>query len=116
MVIKRGDIWWARMPAPRGSEPGYRRPVVVISADAYNRSGLSTVIAAAVTANLGRAAAPGNVRLSKRDSGLPRPSVAIVTQLMTLDKRMLAEKVKHLPASVLSRIDNGLQQALSLTP
>jgi len=114
MVIKRGEIWWTRIPTPSGSEPGYKRPVVIISADAFNRSGISTVLATAVTANLGRAAAPGNVRLSKRDSGLPLPSVANVTQLMTLDKRMLTAKVKRLPPAVMSRIDAGLGQALSL--
>ncbi|MBC8423633.1 type II toxin-antitoxin system PemK/MazF family toxin [bacterium] len=112
--MKRGEIWWARIPVPSVSEPGYRRPVVIVSADAYNRSGISTVLAAAITANLGRESAPGNVRLAKRDSGLPRPSVVNITQLMTLDKRMLGEKVKRLPPAVLAKIDTGLLQALSL--
>jgi mRNA interferase MazF len=113
-VICRGEIWWARMPPPRGSEPGFGRPVIIISADAYNHSGISTVLVASVTSNLGRETAPGNVKLNRRDSGLPRPSVANVTQLVTLDKRMLIKKVKRLPQTTISRIDQGLRKVLSL--
>ena len=114
MVIKRGEIWWGHLPTPRGSEPGYRRPVVIISADAFNRSDIHTVLAVALTTNLGRADAPGNVRLNRRDSGLPHVSVANVSQLMTLDKRMLTEKVKPVPASVMKRLDDGLRLIFAL--
>ncbi len=115
MVIKRGEIWWARMPTPRGSEPGFSRPVIIVSSNAYNLSGISTVLAVSVTANLDLETAPGNVKLSKRDSGLPRPSVANVTQLVTLDKHMLTDKVKHLAPAAMLKIDKGLRQVLALS-
>ena len=86
LVIERGEIWWAELPDPTGSEPGYRRPVVVVQADAFNRSRIGTVVVVAVTSNLDRAAAPGNVRLSRRDSRLPRESVANVSHVLTLDR------------------------------
>ena len=72
--MKRGEIWWASLPEPKGSEPGYRRPVVLIQADEFNRSNISTILCASVTSNLSLANAPGNVRISSRSSGLRRPS------------------------------------------
>ncbi|MBC8424540.1 type II toxin-antitoxin system PemK/MazF family toxin [bacterium] len=113
--MKRGEIWWADLPTPSGSEPGFRRPAVVVSADAYNLSRLGTVVLVVLTTNLSRENAPGNIRINRRESGLPRPSVANVTQLMTVDKRRLTEKVKRLSSTTMSRIDQGLRQSLSLT-
>ena len=86
MVIQRGEIWWASLPEPRGSEPGYSRPVLVVQADDFNRSRINTVIAVVITSNIRLAEAPGNVLLSRKATGLPKQSVANVSQLITLDK------------------------------
>jgi mRNA interferase MazF len=113
-VIRRGEIWWADLAEPRGSEPGFRRPVVVIQSDAFNRSRIGTVVVAAITSNLELADAPGNVRLLRRESKLPRESVVNVSQLLTLDRRLLSERVGRLPASAVGQIDAGLRLVLSL--
>jgi len=114
VVIERGEIWWAELPDPAGSEPGYRRPVVVVQADAFNRSRISTVVAVAITSDLDRAAAPGNVRLSRRDSRLPRESVANVSHILTLDRGRLIDKIGRLPDRVVEKIDAGLRVVLAL--
>ena len=113
-MIKRGEIWWASLPTPRGSEPGYRRPVLLVQADAFNRSKINTVIGAAITSNLGLAAAPGNLLLRARASGLRRDSVVNVSQLITVDKRFLIEKVKTLDERAMRQIDEGLRLVLDL--
>ena len=109
MVIKRGDIWWANLPPPRGSEPGGRRPVVVVQADSFNRTRINTVIAAIVTSNLKLAAAPGNVLLKTNDSGLPQDSVVNVSQVVTVDKIDLEERVGRLRGSALESVLAGLR-------
>jgi mRNA interferase MazF len=114
VVIERGEIWWVELPDPTGSEPGYRRPVVIVQADAFNRSRIGTVVAVAVTSNLDHAAAPGNVRLSRRDSRLPREAVANVSHLLTLDRARLAERIGRLPDRVVEKIDAGLRVVLAL--
>ena len=98
MVVRRGDIWWASLPEPTGSEPGYRRPVVIVQADAYNRSRLATVVGVILTSNLSLAQAPGNVLLRRQITGLPRDSVANVSQIVTLDKSFLTERWTASPA------------------
>ena len=113
-MIQRGEIWWADLAEPGGSEPGFRRPVVVIQSDAFNRSRIGTVVVAAITSNLELAGAPGNVRLSRRESKLPRESVVNVSQLLTLDRRFLTERVGRLPASALAQVEAGLRVVLSL--
>ncbi len=90
--MMNGEIWWADLGVPFGSEPGYRRPVVVISDDAFNKSRIQTVIAASITTNLDLAEVPGNVFISCRESGLPKDAVINVSQISTLDKRRLQEK------------------------
>jgi len=114
MVVLRGEIWWACLPAPRGSEPGYRRPVVIVQSDAFNRSEISTIIVAAISSNLWLAEAPGNVYLKRRDSRLPKDSVINVSQLLTLDKRYLSEKAGQLSLRHMLELDEGLKIALSL--
>lgn len=113
-MIQRGEIWWVDWADPRGSEPGFRRPVVVIQSDAFNRSRIGTVVVTAITSNLELAGAPGNVRLSRRESKLPRESVVNVSQLLTLDRRFLIERVGRLPASALAQVEAGLRVVLSL--
>ena len=112
--MKRGEIWWASLPDPRGAEPGYRRPVLVVQADAFNRSAIKTVLCAVMTSNLSLAAAPGNMRLSARSSGLPKASVANVSQLVTVDKRFMTERVKALDAHIMAQADEGLRLVMNL--
>jgi mRNA interferase MazF len=112
--MKRGEIWWASLQKPIGSEPGYRRPVLIIQADAFNRSRINTVIAAVITSNLRLAQAPGNVRLSKRASGLKKESVLNVTQLITLDKSFLSEQAGRITSSKQREVDEGLRLVLAL--
>lgn len=113
-MIARGEVWWADLGEPRGSEPGYRRPVLVLSSDAYNASRLRTVTVAVLTSNMRLAAMPGNVAIPHALSELPRDSVANVTQLATLDRAALTERVSRLPDGVLAQVDDGLRRALAL--
>jgi len=109
MVIAQGEVWWAELPAPTGSGPGFRRPVVVVQGDAFNRSRVATVVCVPLTSNLRWADAPGNVLLTARATGVPKDSVANVSQIIALDKTVLTERVGKLsPAKtelVLSGID-----------
>lgn len=112
--MKRGEIWWAELPAPEGSGPGYRRPVLVVQANTFNRSRIQTVLVVVLTSNVRRAKAPGNVLLSGGESGLPRDSVANVSQVMTLDRRLLTGQVGSLSPRLLWRVDAGLRLAMDL--
>ncbi|CAN5783896.1 type II toxin-antitoxin system toxin endoribonuclease MazF6 [soil metagenome] len=113
-MIRRGEIWWASLPEPRGSEPGYRRPVVVLQADSFNRSRISTVMVAPLTGNTRLSAAPGNVLVRRGSSGLPRDSVVNVSQVLTVDKSFLMERVRSLPSNLMRNVDAGLRLSLSL--
>jgi mRNA interferase MazF len=108
VVIAQGEVWWADLGDPAGSEPGYRRPVVVVQNDAFNGSNLGTVVCVALTSNLRWADAPGNVVLAPRATGLPKPSVANVTQLVTLDRTVLTERVGRISASNLQLVLAGI--------
>jgi mRNA interferase MazF len=113
-VIRRGEIWWADLAEPRGSEPGFRRPVVVVQSDDLNASRLSTTVVAVLTSNLARAQAAGNVLCPARATGLAKDSVANVSQLVTIDKADLAERAGALPPRLLSALEAGLRLALDL--
>jgi mRNA interferase MazF len=110
----RGEIWWATLPSPTASEPGYRRPLLIIQSDDFNRSRINTVIAVVITSNLRLAEAPGNVLLSKKDTNLSKKSVANVSQLITVDKSFLNEKVRNLSSHKLREIEAGVRFVLSL--
>jgi len=112
--MERGDIWWAQLPDPVASEPGFRRPVVIVQSNAFNRSRIRTVIAVVVTSNLSLAEAPGNVLLLSSESGLPKDSVANVSQIITLDRDFLTEKCGRVPLRLIRSIDEGLRLVLSL--
>jgi mRNA interferase MazF len=112
VVISQGDVWWADLPVPAGSALGYRRPVVVVQGDAFNRSAIRTVVCVPVTGNLKWAATPGNVVLRARQSGLQRDSVANVSQLTTLDRTVLTERVGKLSQSKLDLVLAGLDVVL----
>ena len=111
-MIARGEVWWADLGQPAGSEPGYRRPVVVVQGDAFNASSLHTVVCVVLTSNLRWAEAPGNVLLSARSTGLPKPSVANVSQLVTLDRDVLTERAGRLSASNLELVLAGIDVVL----
>jgi mRNA interferase MazF len=112
--VTRGEIWWAGLPEPRGSEPGFRRPVLIIQADSFNRSGIRTALVAVITSNLRLAELPGNVFLPAQTSGLPRDSVVNVSQLLTLDRSFLTEEVSKLPSRLMADVDTGLRLVLEL--
>lgn len=114
MTVRRGELWWADLGTPRGSAPALRRPVVVISDDRFNASRLGTATVVALTGNPRYAALPGNVALPADSSGLPRDSVVNVTQIATLDRAALEERVGPLPDWVMARVDDGLRRALRL--
>jgi mRNA interferase MazF len=110
----RGEIWWANLPDPVGSEPGYRRPVLVVQDDTFNQSRISTVIVVIITSNIQLAEAPGNVLLPKGATGLSRDSVANVSQILTVDKTFLVECIGSLPNDLQEEIDDGLRTILYL--
>jgi len=114
MVVHRGEIWWASLGEPQGSGPGFRRPVLVVQSNEFNESKIRTLICAAITSNVRLAAAPGNVRVTRRVSSLPHESVVNVSQLITLDKSMLTAKVSRLPAEVLRQVEDGIKLVLAL--
>jgi len=114
VVIQRGEVWWADLDEPAGSEPGYRRPVLIVQANAFNRSRLQTTIAVVLTSNVRLLDAPGNVLVPKGASGLPKDSVANVSQVVTLDRDFLTERTGKLPARLLAAIDAGLKLVLDL--
>ena len=114
--MRRGEIWWADLPEPQGSEPGYRRPVLIVQSDNFNRSRIRTVVALVITSNLKVAAAPGNVSLARRGTGLARASVINVSQIVTVDKRFLANRIGRVSDTILARIDEGMKLVLGLRP
>lgn len=112
MVISQGEVWWADLPRPKGSGPGYRRPVVVVQGDAFNRSRIATVVCVPLTSNLRWAEAPGNVLLARGVTNLPKDSVANVSQLIALDKAMLAERLGKLSRAKVDLLLSGIDVVL----
>jgi mRNA interferase MazF len=108
MVIKQGDIFWVELGEPHGSEPGYRHPYVIIQNDVFNSSRIHTVIGIALTSNISRADIPGNILLEKGEANLPKASVVNVTQVMTIDKSDLKDRIGHLPPAIIKEILRGL--------
>jgi mRNA interferase MazF len=107
--VQRGEIWWSSLALPGGSSPGFRRPILVIQSNEFNRSRISTVVAAVITSNLTLANAPGNVRIPARASGLKKVSVVNVSQIITVDKSFLATRVSTLKANYMREVDDGLR-------
>ncbi|MFN7920234.1 MAG: type II toxin-antitoxin system PemK/MazF family toxin [Bryobacteraceae bacterium] len=112
MVVGQGEVWWADLPSPTGSGPGFRRPVVVVQSDHLNRSRLATVVCVPLTSNLRYAEAPGNVLLSARAAGLPKDSVANPTQIVSLDKQLLTERIAKLSRNAMASILCGIDIVL----
>ena len=112
--MRRGELWWASLSDPSGSGPGFRRPLLIISANSFNVSRINTVVAAVVTSNLRLADAPGNIRLPTKGTGLAKPSVVNVSQIITVDKSFLTARIGRLNPRLLDEVDEGLRLVLSL--
>lgn len=112
--IGRGEVWWTDLPDPAGSAPGYRRPVFILQSDSFNRSRISTVVVAVITKNTALGEAPGNVSLTRGQSGLPVDSVVNVSQIITIDKGMLMEFVARVSAKKLRQVEDGIRLVLEL--
>ncbi len=112
MVIAQGEVWWADLEEPTGSEPGYRRPVVIVQSNSFNRSRITTVVIVPLTSNLRWADSPGNVLLDPAATGLTRDSVANASQIMTLDRSMLTNRVGQLPDTKLDLVICGIDVVL----
>jgi mRNA interferase MazF len=116
VTVERGELWWADLGEPRGSEPALRRPVLVLQADSFNRSRLQTVVVVSLTTDLRLAAAPGNVVRRSRGTGLRESSVVNATQISTLDRRFLHERIGRLPTATLQQVEDGVRLVLGLGP
>jgi len=114
VVVERGQIWWADLGEPTGSAPGFRRPILVVQSDAFNRSRIRTVVAVVLTSNLRLIEAPGNVLVPAKTAGLPKDSVANVSQLITVDRDFLAEPAGRIRGQLLKDVENGLRLVLAL--
>lgn len=114
MVVLRREVWWADLDEPRGSEPGFRRPILVVQADSFNRSRLRTIVGVVLTSNTRLLDAPGNVLFPAKNSGLSQDSVANVTQIITLDEAYLSERVGRVTPKLMAHVDAGLKLVLDL--
>ena len=112
--MRRGEIWWACLNTPSGSAPGFCRPVLIIQSNEFNRSRINTVLVVTITSNLVLANAPGNVRVSARSSGLKKASVVNVSQVITIDRSYLAQKVGVLNSKLLREVEDGLRLILEV--
>ena len=112
MTIKQGDIYWVDLGIPKGSEPGYMHPHVVIQNNVYNMSKINTVVVCALTSNVKRAAAPGNVLLKKGEANLPKDSVVNISQIITVDKSDLIERIGSLSLSRMKQVIEGVKLLL----
>jgi mRNA interferase MazF len=112
--VYRGEIWWASLPEPTGSEPGYRRPVLIVQDDIFTQSRINTVIVVIITSNTRLSEAPGNTLLQSQATGLPKDSVANVSQIFTVDKKFLVERIGMLPEHLQETVDEGLRTVLYL--
>jgi mRNA interferase MazF len=112
VVVAQGDIWWADLPAPTGSGPGFQRPVVVVQSDAFNRSNIGTIVCIPLTSNLRWAEAPGNMLLPARATGLPKDSVANVSQILAIDRDLLTERAGRVSRNQLETILDGIGTVL----
>ena len=113
-MIERGEIWWAELQEPAGAGPGYKRPLVVIQSNDFNKSRINTIIAAVLTTNMKLVDSSGNVMLPKKMTGLPKDSVTNVSQIITVDRYYLSDRIGIVPARTMRRIDDGLRLVLFL--
>jgi mRNA interferase MazF len=112
--MRRGEIWWASLRKPAGSGPGYRRPVLIIQSNDFNESLIQTVVIAAITSNLRLALSPGNVLCRKRHTGLAKDSVVNTSQILTVGKHLLTQRIQTLPPHLFREVEAGIRLVLSL--
>lgn len=112
MVIRQGEVYWVELDEPKGSEPGYRHPFVIVQNDAFNKSNINTVVACMLTSNAKLASSPGNILLSKGDANLSKASVVNVTQILTLNKSDLKQKIGQLQKEKINQIIDGIEYLL----
>jgi mRNA interferase MazF len=112
VVVSQGDVIWAEIPAPSGSEAGFRRPIIVVQGEGFNRSAIATVVCVPLTSNLRWADAPGNVLLSKKSTGLGKDSVANVSQILTIDREFLGRRVGKISKLELQSVLAGIDVVL----
>ncbi len=112
MVIKQGDVYWVSLGEPSGSGPGYVHPHVVVQNNLFNQSRLNTVVVCALTSSMRRAEVPGNVVLAQGEANLPKPSVVVVSQLFTVDKRDLVEYIGSLAEERVRQVLDGIKLVL----
>ena len=112
--MNRGEIWWASLPIPKASEPGFRRPIVIVQSDDFNRSRINTVIVVILTSNIKLGLSPGNLLLKPKETGLKKDSVANVSQLVTADRTFLIEKIGVLSPNKMRQLEDGLRLVLFL--
>ena len=110
----KGEIWWAELPSPRGSEPGKKRPVLIIQADTFNRSAINTIICVVITSNTSLSNAPANILLEKIDSKLEKTSVINFSQIITIDKSYFTDFVSMLPKPIISKINSSIKLILDI--
>ena len=110
----RGEIWWADIEEASGSAPAYRRPVLIVQSDVLNRSSINTVVVVALTTNMAHAKAPGNISMPRKETGLPRDSVINVSQVFTIDKSRLEDRVARVSGSIMRHVEAGLRLVLEL--
>ncbi|HEX8246048.1 MAG TPA: type II toxin-antitoxin system PemK/MazF family toxin [Longimicrobium sp.] len=115
MEIRRGEVWWVDLDEPRGSEPGYRRPLLILQADPFNRSRISTVVGVVLTSNLRLVEVPGNVLVPAKAAGLPKDSVVNVSQFVTVDREFLEERAGRLPQRLMAAVEAGIRLVLGLS-
>lgn len=113
-MVNRGDIWWAELPEPIASEPGFKRPVIILQSNEFNRSRIDTVVVVTITSNLKLAKAPGNILLPSAKTGLPKESVANVSQIITVDKQFLSEKIGQVDHLTMQQLNEGVELVLGL--
>jgi mRNA interferase MazF len=112
--MTRGEIWWADFGIPFGSEPGFRRPVLIVQDDAFNKSKINTVVVIPLTTNLLLENAPGNLRIEKDESGLSKESVIVVSQLYAIDRKRLIEVASRIPKRIMDEVENGIKMVLGM--
>lgn len=109
VAVVQGEVWWAELPAPAGSGPGFRRPVVVVQGNSLNRSRIATVVCVPLTSNLAWANAPGNTLLRPKVTGLPKPSVANASLIVALDRSVLTHRISRLVPKQVDQVLQGIQ-------
>ena len=113
-MVKRGQIWWGDLDRPTGSEPGFPRPLLILQSNFFNETALGTIVTVALTSHLGRAMMPGNVLLRRRETGMSKDSVVVVSQLVTVDRDQLLEKICTLGSDRMSVVEEGVRLLLDL--